>query len=185
MHSQLLSLCTKIIKIIQFEPLDSYLTAEKEHLGKLIIFLSRLKLSIPLRNNKLFASKYDENNCSNLIKTLNYIFILIFTSTRDRLSRFEFIQLVLLIIGIFTVRTQKLSQSMKIPTVGIHKRKLKDRRVSIYLSYRPAITDPITKKDHAFETLGVYRKNNMLFDRICQFHRFTLRQKYNNYSERL
>lgn len=74
---------------------------------------------------------------------------------------------------------------MKIPTVGIHKRKLKDRRVSIYLSYRPAITDPITKKDHAFETLGVYRKNNMLFDRICQFHRFTLRQKYNNYSERL
>ena len=45
---------------------------------------------------------------------------------------------------------------MKIPTVSIHKRKLKDRRVSIYLSYRPAITDPITKKDHAFETLGVY-----------------------------
>ena len=45
---------------------------------------------------------------------------------------------------------------MKIPTVTINKRKLKDRRVSIYLSYRPAITDPITKKDHAFETLGVY-----------------------------
>ncbi|MBQ9137723.1 MAG: hypothetical protein IJX65_03700 [Alistipes sp.] len=45
---------------------------------------------------------------------------------------------------------------MKIPTVSIHKRKLKDRRGSIYLSYRPAITDPITKKDHAFETLGVY-----------------------------
>lgn len=50
----------------------------------------------------------------------------------------------------------KLSQSMKIPTVTINKRKLKDRRVSIYLSYRPAITDPIKKKDHAFETLGVY-----------------------------
>ena len=46
---------------------------------------------------------------------------------------------------------------MKIPTVTINKRKLKDRRVSIYLSYRPAITDPITKKDHAFETLGVYQ----------------------------
>ena len=45
---------------------------------------------------------------------------------------------------------------MKIPTVTINKRKLKDRRVSIYLSYRPAITDPVTKKDHAFETLGIY-----------------------------
>ena len=45
---------------------------------------------------------------------------------------------------------------MKIPTVSINKRKLKDRRVSIYLSYRPAITDPVTKKDHAFETLGIY-----------------------------
>lgn len=31
----------------------------------------------------------------------------------------------------------------------------------------------------------VLSKNNMLFDRICQFHRFTLRHKYNNYSERL
>lgn len=72
------------------------------------------------------------------------------------MSRFGITQLVLLIIGIFTARTQKLSQSMKIPTVSIHKRKLKDRRVSIYLSYRPAITDPITKKDHAFETLGVF-----------------------------
>ena len=53
--------------------------------------------------------------------------------TRYRLSRFDFTQLVLVIIGIFTARTQKLSQSMKIPTVSIHKRKLKDRRVSINL----------------------------------------------------
>ena len=53
----------------------------------------------------------------------------------------------------------KTFASMKIPTVSINKRKLKDRRVSIYLSYRPAITDPVTKKDHAFETLGIYLFN--------------------------
>ena len=53
---------------------------------------------------------------------------------------------MLLIIGIFTARTQKLSQSMKIPTVTINKRKLKDRRVSIYLSYRPQLQTQSPRK---------------------------------------
>ena len=51
----------------------------------------------------------------------------------DLRDRYGITQLVLLIIGIFTARTQKLSQSMKIPTVSIHKRKLKDRRVLVNL----------------------------------------------------
>lgn len=62
---------------------------------------------------------------------------------------------------------------MKIPTVTINKRKLKDRRGSIYLSYRPAITDPITKKDHAFETLGVY---------LCDKTRNDIEKEFNKQS---